>query len=131
MSHQVLDGIFVLLILLVVGLLLSIRRWPEWFRLARSARWPTVPGTIEGGEVSTRRGRSRYGDEAIETATANLAYSYRLNGTYYSGYHIAVFDDEQEAWSYVDGLKGETVQVSYHPRRPDISVLRPQAVLGF
>ena len=125
-----LDGIFVLLILLVVGLLLTIRRWPEWLRLARSARWPTVPGTIEGGEVSTRRAQSR-GDQAIETATANPAYSYQLNGTYYSGYHIAVFDDEQEAWSYVDGLKGETVQVSYHPRRPDVSVLRPQAVLGF
>ena len=127
---QVLDGIFVLLILLVVGLLLTIRRWPEWLRLVRSARWPTVPGTIEGGEVSTRRGRSR-GDRAIETATANLAYSYQLNGTYYSRYHIAVFDDEQGAWSYVDGLKGETVQVSYNPRRPDISVLRPQTALGF
>jgi Protein of unknown function (DUF3592) len=130
LSQQVLDGIFVLLILLVVGLLLTIKRWPEWFRLARSARWPTVPGTVEGGEVSSRRGRSR-GDQAIETATANLAYSYQLNGTYYSGYHIAVFDDEQEAWSYIDGLKGETVQVSYNRRRPDISVLRPQAVLGF
>ena len=131
MLDQALDGIFVLLTLFVLGLLLTIKRWPEWFRRARSARWPTVPGTIEGGEVSTLRGRRRDSDGPIERATANLAYSYRLNDTYYSGYHIAVFDDEQEAWSFVDGLKGETVQVSYNPRRPDISVLRPQAVLGF
>jgi hypothetical protein len=128
---QALDGIFVLLTLFVLGLLLTIKRWPEWFRRARSARWPTVPGTIEGGEVSTLRGRRRNSDGPIERATASLAYSYQVNGTYYSGYHIAVFDDEQEAWSFVDGLKGETVQVSYNPRRPDISVLRPQAVLGF
>ena len=131
MLDQALDGIFVLLILFVVGLLLTIKRWPEWFRRARSARWPIVRGTIEGGEVTTLRGRSRDRDGPIERATANLAYSYRLNGTYYSGYHIAVFDDEQEAWSFAEALKGETVQVSYHPRRPDISVLRPQAVLGF
>ena len=130
MLHQALDGIFVLLVLFVLGLLLAMKRWPEWLRLARSARWPTIPGTIEGGEVSTLRGRSRDGDQAIERATANLAYSYQLNGNYYSGYHIAIFDDEQEAWSYVDGLKGETVQVSYNPSRPNISVLRSQPVLA-
>jgi hypothetical protein len=103
--HQALDGIFVLLILLALGLLMTIKRWPEWFRFASSARWPTTPGTVEGGEVSTLRGRGRDGDQVIERATANLAYSYRLNGTYYPGYHIGVFDDEQEAWSYVDVLR--------------------------
>jgi hypothetical protein len=126
MLHQFLDGIFVLLILFVLGLLLSIKQWPEWLRRARSAHWPVIPGTVEGGQVSTFRSRSRYGDRAIETATATLAYSYRLNRTYYSGYHSETFDDEQRAWSYVDGLKEREVQVSYNPRKQEMSVLRRQ-----
>src|SRR5215469_13891398 len=99
MLYQLLDGIVVLLVLSVLGLLFSIRRWPEWFNRARSAHWPTVAGTIESGQVSTFRGRSGYGDRALETATVSLAYSYRLNDTYYSGYHTRTFGDEQSAWS--------------------------------
>jgi hypothetical protein len=124
MLHQVLDGAFTLLILLVLGLLLSFKQWPEWLRRARSARWPTTPGTIESGDVSTFRGRSRYWERAVETATAQLAYSYRFNGTYYSGHHTETFSDEQQAWSYVDARKGKVVHVSYNPQKPEVSVLR-------
>jgi len=130
MLHQVLDSILTLLILFALGVLVSIKQWPEWIRRVRSSNWPTIPGMIESGEVSTFRGRSRYWDQPIETATANLAYSYRLNGTYYSGYHTETFNDEQKAWSYVDALRGQTVQVSYDPRRPAASVLRRQPLLS-
>jgi hypothetical protein len=125
--HQLLDGLFTLLILFVLGLLLSFKQWPEWIRRARSASWPTIPGTIESGEVSTFRSRSRNFDRSKESATASLGYSYHLNGNYFSGYHVETFNDEQKAWSYVDGLKGKTVQVSYNPRKPGVSVLRRQA----
>src|ERR1700733_6379447 len=108
-----------LLVLLVVGGLLSIRRWPEWFRRARSGSWPTVLGTVETAEVSTTRGRWAI---ATEIATARLGYSYSLNGSYYSGSHVETFNDEQKAWSYVDALKGRPVQVSYSPRKPEISL---------
>ena len=57
-------------------------------------------------------------------ATAKLAYSYQLDGKYYSGYHTEEFDDEQKAWSFVDALKGQSVQVSYNPRRPEASAIR-------
>lgn len=117
---------FLLLVLLAFGLFASIKRWPEWFRRARSSSWPTVSGIIESGNVSTIRSTSRYSERGIERATATLAYSYRFNGTYYSGYHARTFRDEQDAWTFVDGLKGKTVQVSYNPRNPDISVLRRQ-----
>jgi len=130
MLHDLLDGVFIVLVLLVVGLLLSIKQWPEWFRRARSAHWPVTQGTIEGGEVSTIRGRSGRTYRATETTTAKLGYSYQLNDTYYSGYHTATFSDEQTAWSYVDGLKGQMVQVSYNPRSPAVSVLRRQHLLG-
>jgi len=118
------DAIVTLFVLLVLTSLVSIKRWPEWLRRMRASGWPTVPGIVESGEVSTFRGRSSYTYRAQERATANLGYSYTLDGAYYSGYHTAVFDDEQEAWSYVDSLRGKAVQVSYNPRKPDISVLR-------
>lgn len=117
------DG-FLLLILLAFGLFASIKRWPEWFRRVRSASWPTVSGIIKSGNVSTIRSTSRYGDRGIENATATLAYSYRLGDDYFAGYYTKTFNDEQRAWSYVDGLKGQPVIVSYHSRKPDVSVLR-------
>ena len=129
MLHQVLDGILTLLILLVGGLLLSIKQWPEWIRRARSANWPTTPGTIETGEVTTTRGRTGRSFRGTEISSAKLGYSYHLNCNYYSGYHLQEFNDEQKAWSYVDGLRGQVVQVSYRPRRPDISGLRRQPML--
>jgi hypothetical protein len=126
--HRILDelagDIVVLLILGGVGLLVAVKQWPEWFRRMRSAHWPTIPGTVESGGVSTYRTQSRYWKREIERATAQLAYSYRLDSTYYAGYHTETFNDEQKAWSYVDALKGQAVQVSYNPQKPDVSVLR-------
>lgn len=122
MLHGLLDNIAVLLVLLTIGLLFSIRRWPEWLRRARSSNWPTAQGVIQNGKVSTVRGRGG------EMATAQLAYSYQLDGTYYSGYHTESFNDEQKPWSYVDALKGRSVQVRYDPRNPAVSVLRRQQV---
>lgn len=121
--HELSGDIVVLLIFAGAVLLAQIKHWPEWFRRVRSAHWPTIPGTIESGGVSTLRTRSRYWDREIEIATAQLSYSYRLD-TYYAGYHTKEFNDEQKAWSFVDSLKGQTVQVSYNPRKPDVSVLR-------
>jgi|SRR5579864_2705316 len=119
------DSLAVLIILLVAGLLISIKQWPEWARRLRSANWPTTTGMVETGEVSTHRGRART-YQAYEDASATLGYSYNLNGIYYSGYHIETFDDEQKAWSYVDALKGQAVQVRYNPRKPEVSVLGRQ-----
>jgi len=124
MLNQVLTSIVILLILLVFGILVSIQQWPELPRYIRSSKWPTIPGTVEKGEVSTLPGRG------TRLVTAQLGYSYQLNGTYYSGYHTETFTDEQKARSYVDGLKGQVVQVSYNPRKPEISVLRRQQLLS-
>ena len=124
------DFVATVLVLLLIGVLASIREWPEWLRRARSANWPTTPGVVESGSVSTIRGRSSYTYRATETASAKLGYSYGLAGAYYSGYHTETFDDEQKAWSYVDALKGRPVRVSYNPRKPEVSVLRQQQPLS-
>jgi hypothetical protein len=119
----------VLLIFIGAALLISIKQWPEWLRRAGSAHWPTVTGTIEGGNVSTIRSRGRYFDHTVENATAVISYSYQFEGEYYSGYHTRRFGDEQEAWSWVDAQKGQLVQVSYNPQKPAVSVLRRQTSL--
>jgi hypothetical protein len=127
--HAVADNLLVLLILVVLGLLVSIKQWPEWTRRVRSANWPTTQGTIESGEVKTDRTTTGRSFRSVEIATVTLGYSYRLNASYYSGYHIETFLDEQKAWFYVDGLKGREVQISYNPRKPEVSVL-PRAILA-
>jgi Protein of unknown function (DUF3592) len=124
LSRLFTEAVLILLIVLITGLLVSARQWPQWFRRVRSASWPRIPGIIEGGEVSTIRSRSQLWERGIEAATASLAYSYAVNGTYYAGYFIRTFNDEQEAWSFVDGLKGKAVSVSYNPRKPGVSVLQ-------
>ena len=126
---QLSSDLFFLLILIFMGFLVLIKQWPEWFRRARSSHWPAIQGMIESGSVSTVRSSSRYFERGIETATVSLAYSYRLDGTYYAGYHTETFNDEQKAWAYVDELKGAVVEVSYNPRKPQTSVLRHPPVM--
>jgi hypothetical protein len=118
------DALVTLFILFVLGAVISAKQWPEWTRYVRSANWPTTSGTVESGEVSTFRGRSGRTFEASETATAKVSYSYHLGDTYFSGYHTRIFNNEQEAWSFVDELKGQRVEVRYNPKKPDVSVLR-------
>jgi hypothetical protein len=118
------------IVLLVIALLASVTQWPKWLRYIRSTNWPTILGTVESGEVSTFRGRRGVFGSVSETATATISYSYQLNGNYYSGYHEQTFNDEQKAWSYVDALKGKTVQVRFNPRKPESSILRAQQVFN-
>jgi hypothetical protein len=91
-----------------------------WFRSYRAASWPLTEGRIESGGVSVERGRSG------EFATATIAYSYHVEGEYYAGDHKQLFSDEQRAWEYVDSIKGRTVQVRYHPRKLEKSMLRAE-----
>ena len=66
-----------------------------------------------------------------ERATATLNYSFKVNEDYYSGSFEETFGDEQRAWDYVDAMKGQQVQVRYHPAKPDTSMIREQDQIGF
>lgn len=114
------DTIVVLFVLLGVVVVATIKQWPECYRRARSTNWPTTSATIESGEVSTIRYKSS------EISTATPGHSYQLNGNYYSGYHSQEFDREQKAQSYVDAKKGQVVQISFDPQKPETSVMRPE-----
>ncbi len=113
---------------------LPVLLWWMWLRLKsyRANAWPLTQGRFESGNVSVfRRSGDRFGSQGTETATATLAYSYQVSGEYYGGNYNRDFNDEQKAWDYVDATKSQSVQVRYHPRRPEKSMVRPEdQILG-
>ncbi len=60
--------------------------------------------------------------------TAEVAYSYALEGHYYSGYYQREFATEEESWEFVRDLQGKSAIVSYNPRNPAKSLLSEGAV---
>ncbi len=102
----------------------------QWFKRQRAQGWPTVTGRIESVEVkqigpfqlsSARRGRG-------PAYAAQLAYSYTVEGHYYSGYYQREFASEEEGWEFVRDLRGRSAIVSYIPRNPAKSMLSEDAV---
>ena len=61
-------------------------------------------------------------------ARAELAYSYSLEGHYYSGYYQREFGSEEDAWDFVRDLRGRSAFVSYNPQQPAKSLLLEDAV---
>jgi hypothetical protein len=102
----------------------------RWLQRQRARGWPTVQGRIESVEVkktrpflistSPRGGRLLY--------KAELAYSYTVEGHYYSGYYQREFETEEEGWEFVRDLKGKAAFVSYNPQKPAESLLLEGAV---
>jgi len=89
-----------------------------WVGDLRSRGWPTVDGTIVGGNVQKMSGR---GDPPY---LGEISYSYNLDGQYYSGYYQRGFFDEQKGWDFVDGAKDRPVIIRYKASDPEITVLR-------
>jgi hypothetical protein len=61
-------------------------------------------------------------------ARAELAYSYTVEGHYYSGYYQRELSTEEEVWDFVRDLRGRSAFVSYNPRQPAKSLLLEDAV---
>jgi hypothetical protein len=90
----------------------------------RARSWPTVQGTIESGTVLAHN--TRYGNYYI----AQLAYSYTVNGGYYSGFYEKTFWLESSADRFVSNLKGLMVFVRHEPELPESSVLLKEDQMG-
>lgn len=115
-----------------IAILLAAWAIPVWRRFQRrqASGWPTVTGRIESVAVkpkkqflisATPRGRA-------PAYTAELAYSYTLEGRYYSGYCQREFGREEEGREFVGDLQGRSAIVSYNPRNPSKSLLSEDAV---
>ncbi len=107
----------------IIGLLLIVvsiagRQALNRIRERRAANWPLTDGEITTTEVKVIRA------ERGELALAELGYSYRVNGEYHSGYYKQQFTDEQDAWTFADGIRGLSVVIRHKPGAPEVSVLR-------
>ncbi len=113
-SQALKDAVIALLLVLLVASCLSLKRFPLWIRSIRSAGWPTAVGTVESVSVST----------FSEQSLAELAYSYIVEGERYAGHFSRQFADQQDAFDYVQPLKGRSIFVRYKPGDPSVSAVR-------
>lgn len=99
-------------------------------RAARTYRWPTTEGVIQGRDVNA----SYSSDEgSTKSYYPKLRYEYEVDGATYvsTGVRSGEFSSRSEAREWVEENYGsDVVTVHYSPRRPDRSVLEPGGVLG-
>lgn len=82
--------------------------------------WPTTMATVESKEVSrVQTEKSSYNYHFV----VELAYSYSVQGEFYSGYYKRPFDSEIDAWEFADSLTGKSVPIHYKPDNPAASIL--------
>jgi hypothetical protein len=77
--------------------------------------WVPVTGHIESSDLRNDQ-KDSYLLEMLQrdALVAEVAYSYPVGGSYYSGHNDVVFRDEAEAWTYIDRYrKGDSVCVYY------------------
>ncbi|HWY57320.1 MAG TPA: DUF3592 domain-containing protein [Terriglobales bacterium] len=104
------DGIAVATFLLTVGVLVTLEL-TQWHKFHGSGSWPIAQATVESAEVREVRTRhSHY-------YRAELAYSYAIGGSYYSGRFTKDFADESQAWDYAKRARAKTVGVRFHPKK--------------
>jgi len=87
-------------ILALVGFELS-----QWMKFRGADSWPATQGTIESLDVKEVRTRTAH------YFALDAAYSYSVNGEYYSGRFAKIFETESEASDYAANLKGGPVYV--------------------
>lgn len=89
--------------------------------------WLPVTGHIETSDLRNDQ-KDSYLLEMLQrdALVAEVAYSYLVGGSYYSGHNDVVFRNEADAWTYIDRhRKGDSVCVYYDPRNPGHSAIEP------
>jgi hypothetical protein len=97
----------------------------RWFKQRQTQAWPTVQGRIESASFAQKK--SFLTGNRVPF-TAELAYSYTLDGQCLSGVYSRPFPTAAEAEEFVRDLQGSTVIVSYKPRRLSESTLSEASV---
>ena len=98
----------------LVAIALFFRRLPGLYRSIGGRNWPITQGRVETAEMVA----------FAQQSVAQMGYSYSVEGAIYSGIFTQQFADEQDAWEYVDRVKGQSVVVRYHPRKLALSAVR-------
>jgi hypothetical protein len=111
--HVALQVAYVVVVFVVIAVA-SVVSLRDSRQFKGSESWPPAQSTVEFIGVR-RAGRSYYIGE--------LAYSYSVQGEYYSGFCRCRFLSEKAAREFVETLRGKTITVQYNPEAPEVSVM--------
>ena len=116
------QSIFVLL-----GIFFTAQGVLEWDRAARSASWPTVPGTVTRSEVTSHR--STHKGRTSTSYHAHIEFDYLVDGTSHHGsrrtYKVMASSKSAANEAVAAYPVGRSVTVSYDPQDPERAVLEP------
>ena len=96
-----------------------------------STRWPTVPGVVLKSGVFRSQWKSGGTTRTSDSYRARITVGYQVNGRHYTtgtihfGQNLASNDPSDVALWALRYRTGKAVAVSYHPRDPSISAVRP------
>jgi hypothetical protein len=97
-----------------VGIAGLIASWRLAMRRRRAESWPMILGHVERAEVNNE-------DTAY---SVTLAYSYEVNGEFFSGFYSKPFKMFRFAEEFVSMNRGQQLFIRYDPEKPEKSVLR-------
>jgi hypothetical protein len=89
---------------------------------SRSHSWPTVPGSVQKGELVG-------GNSALFGMHRGImGFAYSIEGVRYAGIFVVIANDENTAARYQCDLDGAQVSVRYDPNRPERSFLEQNKI---
>jgi hypothetical protein len=95
-----------------------------WVKGLPARGWPTIQGTVGTPVVTAQHG-------LIASYRAHAAYTYILNGDYYSGFFEKTFLRKHSAEAFAAALRGQMAFVHYDPAMPGRSVLLEREQYGW
>jgi hypothetical protein len=119
--------VYTLLLLFGTGALNLVIAGYNYWKHRTHAGWLPATGHVETSDLRNDE-KDSYLLEMLQrdALVAEVAYSYPVGGSYYSGHNDVVFRDEAEAWNYINRYrKGDSVCVYYDPQNPEHSVIEP------
>jgi hypothetical protein len=106
------DALFEYLLKALVYALRVIIRWP---RVAGSGKWLLADATVTAPPTSL---------SGIGCPRVEIAYSYRVNGELYTGFHEEPFLTTESMTEYVERFaEGRSIIVRVKPGNPEVSIV--------
>lgn len=122
--------VYSLVLVFVAAALNLVIAWYNYWKHRLHSGWLPATGHVETSDLRNDQKGSYFLEMLQRDAlVAEVAYSYPVGGSYFSGHSDVVFRDEAEAWDYVDRhRKGDPVCVYYDPQNPEHSMIEPGGV---
>ena len=122
------DYIRTALLIVLIGFFLGTTIWRR--RVSKkAAKWPSVEGTIESGQLEQVAG----GGRSPKVILPVFAFSYRVAGEYYSGRFALlpyITDPFVADSSFVEHMIGRKIQVNHDPLKPDVWFIADKLIEG-